>query len=240
LAFANRVLRAEGTWLFGSFIPRELLRHLPEHLAVLAPGREHELRASIERRSRELVDENRDLIVDGPSKGMLGMSAVVLAAYEQLRGVVGDDRRTILFLQHLFVEVLQRSSELATRLLLRRDDPLDAAEQVLGQGTAMYGDAMTFEVERPDADTFEMRVTGCFFERFFAAHDAREVTTVLCAWDANWMRALDPATMGIVAERTSLRSLGDDACRFRVRRTDDPIAEVRDVLPARFGSAGAP
>ena len=81
-----------------------------------------------------------------------------------------------------------------------------------------------------------MRVTRCFFHDFFARHGATLVTTVLCSWDANWMKALDPAVSGLRAERTSLISLGSDACRFRVLETDDPLAEYSDVLDQRFAS----
>jgi hypothetical protein len=72
------------------------------------------------------------------------------------------------------------------------------------------------------------------FHDFSAHHDARLVTTVLCAWDANWMRALDPAVSGVRAERTSLQSLGDEICTFRVVRTEDPLAEYSDALQERF------
>jgi hypothetical protein len=61
----------------------------------------------------------------------------------------------------------------------------------------------------------------------------------VCAWDANWMRAVDPAVSGLRAERTSLMSLGDDACRFRVMRTGDPLAPYADKLDQRFNDAQA-
>jgi hypothetical protein len=64
------------------------------------------------------------------------------------------------------------------------------------------------------------------------------VTTVLCAWDANWMQALDPATTGLVSARTSLLSLGQAACVFRIERTDDPAAVHRDALHPGSDRAG--
>ena len=44
---------------------------------------------------------------------------------------------------------------------------------------------------------------------------------------------------GLRAERTSLMSLGDDACRFRVVRTSDPLAPYTDALDQRFGGGQA-
>lgn len=70
----------------------------------------------------------------------------------------------------------------------------------------MYGSYFDIAFSRPDSDTFEMRVDRCFFRDFFDRHDARPVTTALCGWDANWMQALDPATSGLLSERTTLLS----------------------------------
>jgi hypothetical protein len=53
------------------------------------------------------------------------------------------------------------------------------------------------------------------------------------------MRAVDPAVSGLRAERTSLMSLGDDACRFRVVRTGDPLAPYTDKLQERFSGGQA-
>ena len=65
---------------------------------------------------------------------------------------------------------------------------------------------------------------------------------MLCAWDAGWMGAVDPAVSGLRAERPTLMSLGDDACRFRVLETDDWLAAYTDALQARptGGDAAAP
>jgi L-2-amino-thiazoline-4-carboxylic acid hydrolase len=97
----------------------------------------------------------------------------------------------------------------------------------------MYGSYYDIAFDRQDADTFEMRVHRCFFRDHFTRRDNLPLTTVMCAWDANWMRAVDPAVSGLRAERTSLMSLGDDACRFRVVRTDDPLATYTDKLQER-------
>jgi hypothetical protein len=231
----ERLFALEGRWLMGKLIPHELLRGVDKHLRVVAPGREEELVATIRDRAQELAREDADLAGDGPAKGMLAMSAVVLAAYETLRPELDDDgARTILFLQHVFGEVLKRSMEIAVEALAGREEPLDAVEKAMRKSSAMYGSYFDFAFERPDPETFEMRVERCFFRDFFARHDALLVTTVLCAWDANWMRALDPAVSGLRAERTSLLSLGDDACRFRVLGTDDPLARYGDALERRF------
>jgi hypothetical protein len=79
-----------------------------------------------------------------------------------------------------------------------------------------------------------MKIKRCFWRDFFDRHDARLVTTVMCSWDTNWMRSVDPAVSGLRAERTSLLSLGDDECRFAVLETDDLLAGYTDEVEQRF------
>jgi hypothetical protein len=131
--------------------------------------------------------------------------------------------------------VLQRPVEVGVEAMVKHDPSLDSIDSVCRKDFAMYGSYFGIEFSRPDSDTFEMRVDRCFFRDFFDRHDPRPVTTVLCGWDANWTQALDPATSGLRSERTSLLSLGADACRFRVLRTDDPLADHSDALEALDG-----
>jgi hypothetical protein len=52
-------------------------------------------------RADELVEVDKDMATDAPGKGALASCAVVLASYESLMPVFdGDERRTILSLQH--------------------------------------------------------------------------------------------------------------------------------------------
>jgi hypothetical protein len=50
------------------------------------------------------------------------------------------------------------------------------------------------------------------------------------------MKAIDPAVSGLRAERPTLMSLGDDACRFRVWPPTIPWPPT----PTGFSSAGSP
>jgi hypothetical protein len=108
--------------------------------------------------------------------------------------------------------------------------PFPPGEAACRKEAPLYGSYYDMVFERQDADTFEMRVEKCFFRDHFTRHGNAPLTTVMCAWDANWMRAVDPAVSGLRAERTTLMSLGDDACRFRVVGTDDPLASYSDKL----------
>src|SRR5262245_23505902 len=87
----DRLFEAEGRWLMGRIMPRERLEGMGKCLGLVAPGREEEIVAGIRARAEALAEGDRDMVVDGPSQGMLAMSAVVLAAHEALLPVFGGD-----------------------------------------------------------------------------------------------------------------------------------------------------
>jgi hypothetical protein len=165
----------------------------------------------------------------------LAICAVVLASYETLLPLFdGDERRAILYLQHAMGPVLRRPYDLMFSTLNERKDPLDKIEKACRTTVGIYPAYFEFDFQRPDPGLFEMNIRRCFFRDFFDRHDARLVTTVMCAFDVNFMKAIDPSVSGLRAERTSLLSLGDGQCRFAVLETDDPLAGYTDKLDERF------
>lgn len=235
MAVGDKVLGAEAHWMMGRVMPRQFLDGVGEYLDLEAPERKDELIMAVRARAEELADADRDLVVDEPSKGALAISAVVLAAFEQLIPLFdGDERRTILFLQHVMGTVLKRPYQLMFQTLSKREEPLDKIDKACRKMEPLYGQGWDMRFERPVPQVFEMKVRRCFFRDFFARHDATLVTTVMCAFDVNWMQAIDPAVSGLRAERTSLLSLGDEECRFAVLETDDPLAHYTDTLEQRF------
>jgi hypothetical protein len=180
-------------------------------------------------------------VVDEPSKGALAISAVVLAAFEQLLPLFdGDERRTILFLHHVICTVLKRPVQLMFQTLRKREEPLDKIGKGCRKMEPLYGAGWDMRFERPKLQVFEMKVRRCFFRDFFAGHDATLVTTVVCAFDVNWMQAIDPGVSGLRAERTSLLSLGDGEVPVRGaqgRRSPGPLhRRARAALHRQTGT----
>jgi L-2-amino-thiazoline-4-carboxylic acid hydrolase len=232
---SERIMGAEAHWLMGRVMPREFLEEVGKYLHHVAPEREDELMAAIKARAEEIAEANKDLAVDGRSEGSLAICAVVLASYETLLPLFdGDQRRAILYLQHAMGPVLRRPYDLMFSTLNERKDPLDKIEKACRKTVGIYPAYFEFDFQRPDPGLFEMNIRRCFFRDFFDRHDARLVTTVMCAFDVNFMKAIDPSVSGLRAERTSLLSLGDDQCRFAVLETDDPLAGYTDKLDGRF------
>jgi hypothetical protein len=233
MAAGDKLMGAESHWLMGRVMPRDFLKRVGEYLDDAAPDHKKKLLDAIRARAEELADGDKDMPVDGP--GALAISAVVLASYEKLLPLFdGDEQRTILYLQHVMGTVLKRPYEVTFSTLSKRDQPLDKIDKVCSKMKGMYGKGWDFDFARPDSGTFEMNVSHCFFRDFFDRHDARLVTTVMCAFDVNFLEAIDPSVSGLRTERTSLMSLGDDHCRFAVLETDDPLATVSDKLNERF------
>ena len=235
MTVTEKVLGAEAHWMMGRVMPRDFLEEIRKYLHHVAPEREDELIGAIKTRAEEIADADKDMIVDETSKGALAIGATVLAGFETLLPLFdGDQRRTIIYLQHALGPSLRRPYELTFQVLTERDKPLDKIEKVCDKMPSLYGSGWDMEMVRPDPGLYEMKVKRCFWRDFFARHDSPLVTTVMCVWDTNWMRAIDPAVTGLRAERTSLLSLGDDECRFAVLETDDPLQGYTDALDRRF------
>ena len=168
----------------------------------------------------------------------MAICAVVLASYETLLPFFDNDKeRMIRELLQMRRAVLEKPYETIFGGLSRREDGLDKLESACRKEEPFYGASWDIEYARPREDLFEMKVHRCFYRDFFERHDMLLLTTVMCAFDVNFMRAIDPAESGLRAERSSLMSLGDEECRFAVLETDDPKALYSDVLEQRFAES---
>ena len=123
----------------GWVMPRELLQGIGKDLHRVAPEREGERIATIRDRAESHIEANQDMAVDAPSRGMLRISAVVLAAFEIPRPEFdGDERRTILYLQHVFGTVLRRTFEVTFEWITSRENPLDDYEKAVRKERPAY------------------------------------------------------------------------------------------------------
>jgi hypothetical protein len=173
---SDKLLAMEGRWLMGRVMPHELLKGIGEYVKLIAPGREDEIVDAIRARANEFAEQDKDMVVDPPSQGMLAVSAVVLAANEQLLPLFdGDKRRTLLFLQHVFGTILRRSLDIAVAALARCDDPLDAVDKACRKDFAMYG---TYSTSTSSAST--PRRSRCASTAASSATSSR-VTTPSCS-----------------------------------------------------------
>jgi L-2-amino-thiazoline-4-carboxylic acid hydrolase len=170
-----------------------------------------------------VVEADEDLAVDAAGTGAMALGAVVLASFEVLLPLFdGTSAARSSCSSTPWAPIPRRPYELMFERLSQKDQPLDAIHKASSGTKGIYGAGWDFDYERPKSDLFEMKVHRCLWRDFFTRHDAPLVNTVMCAWDTNWMRAIDPAVSGLRAERTALLSLVDSQCRFAVEETDDP------------------
>jgi hypothetical protein len=141
----------------------DFLEDVDKYLHLVAPEREEELSAAIRARAEELAEADKDMVVDKPSEGALRIGVAVLASFETLLALFdGDERRTILYLQHVMGEVLTGPHEIAFKTLSEREHPLDKIDKVCRAEAPFYGGGWDIDYERPNPGLFEMKVKRCF------------------------------------------------------------------------------
>jgi L-2-amino-thiazoline-4-carboxylic acid hydrolase len=201
---------AETAMLIDAFV-RALTERFSEE-----PGLADRLRD----RHRRLVAEQQDRVVDEPSHYNLAMTLAVLGAYQELAGGHGDGE-LLPALTAAFVGPLEPFVRTATRSVLdEAEDPFaamvaltrDREQQAFGEG---------FEFTHPDDDPehFTSQVERCFYHDVLRASGAGRLTPTFCAFDANWIDAIDPERDGFEFERPTTIGTGGPSCPFRFRRT---------------------
>ncbi|MBV9424745.1 MAG: L-2-amino-thiazoline-4-carboxylic acid hydrolase [Solirubrobacterales bacterium] len=201
---------AETAMLIDAFF-RASSERFPEEF-----GLEERLRDRHER----LVTQQQDRVVDEPSRHNLAMTLAVLAAYQELIAQ-HEEGELLPALHSAFVQPLEPFVRTATRTMLdQATDPFatmvaltrDREQQSFGAGFA-------FTHPEDDPEQFTSQVERCFYHDVLRANDAEKLTPVFCAFDANWIDAIDPDRDGFEFERPTTIGTGGSCCPFRFRRT---------------------
>ena len=61
MGIREKIMEADGQWLMGRVMPRELLQGIGKYLHRVAPEREDELIKAIKDRAEELIEANQDM-----------------------------------------------------------------------------------------------------------------------------------------------------------------------------------
>ncbi|MDX3233671.1 L-2-amino-thiazoline-4-carboxylic acid hydrolase [Streptomyces sp. ME19-01-6] len=81
------------------------------------------------------------------------------------------------------------------------------------------GEACTFQRSADNDQRDLLDVQRCFYHDVLRANSASELTPVMCAFDRNWIEAIDPDRHGFRFERATTIGLGGDRCPFHFTRT---------------------
>ena len=188
--------------------------------------------------AQQLFDAESQSLPDKQAHMILGMCAVVLAAYRELVAVTDDAQRAYTIVDAAFRKSYQTLSKfMYGSLLLFARDPVQRLSRMdlEKRGQKVMGSSMGFAQET-NADSTTMIVTRCAFHQFFVDHQEPSLTRLVCAWDRNWMDVLNNSKRSIRIERPSTISTGAETCQFRfIRDTNKQgkSAQENDVILAQ-------
>ncbi len=198
--------------------------------AVASPANQSSKDPSDEVKSRVLQEatrvaqDNAGRIVDTPSQRWVMLCSLLLAAYRTLKAVTGDGAAAIAVLMEATRQPFTRhiAAYLDDRFGISPDAPEEAFDRISGtfkaRGEERFGVTFTYVLEVQEQDRSHINVTKCFFNDFFAANGAPEVTPVLCTMDAVWAEETEHPRYGVHFERPTTLAAGGDACRFQFSR----------------------
>lgn len=172
------------------------------------------------RRGRErLVADQQDRVTDEPSRHNLAITLAVLAAYQEL-APGSEEAELTAALERAFVEPMERFVRTATRSML------DAAADPFTTMVALtrdreqhaFGEGFVFTHPEDDPDRYTAQVERCFYHEVLKANGAERLTPIFCAFDSNWIEAIDPSRDGFEFDGPTTIGTGGPNYPFRFRR----------------------
>src|SRR3990172_1352634 len=101
---------------------------------------------------------------------------------------------------------------IADRFEVSQDAPADAFDRIsqhfATRGGERFGQAFSYVQEVRDGTRSFTNITKCFFNDFFRANGAPEVTPIFCALDSVWAAEVADARYGVRFERPTTLALG--------------------------------
>lgn len=178
-----------------------------------------DLAARVARRHEQLLAAHQHRIIDPPSRSNLAMTLAVLAADQEL-APHHDRADRLRLLETAFVEPLSGYIRSGTAAALdAADDPFALMVQISrDRERDSFGAGFDFAHPADDAGHYVAEVHRCYFHEVLVANDAPHLTPVLCAWDANWIEAIDPDRHGFAFDRPTTIGTGGASCPFAFRR----------------------
>ncbi|MFI0468526.1 L-2-amino-thiazoline-4-carboxylic acid hydrolase [Saccharopolyspora sp. 5N102] len=186
--------------------------------------REHslpaDLVADIRLRHEALETADQHLVVDEPARYNLRLTLALVAAYEILRPRLGREA-AIGAVRAALVEPLSESVRAGTRAVLdSAADPFRAMVD-LSKTREQHAFGAGFAFHPVDDDRrYQSDVHRCFYHEVLVANSAPELTPAMCAFDQNWIEAIDPDRHGFRFERATTIGFGGTHCPFHFIRTD--------------------
>ncbi|MGW7291409.1 L-2-amino-thiazoline-4-carboxylic acid hydrolase [Streptomyces xiamenensis] len=177
--------------------------------------------------ARELADGDAQPAPDEPARVNRRYAAAVLAAHRVLSATsapgVPAGSGLLELLTTAFAEPFGPALTEGVRALLdAAPDPFATMVTVARtREETDFGAEFTFTHPRDDSRAFFADVVRCGYHDWLTERGAGELTPVLCAFDGNWIRAIDPERHGFAFTRTTTIGEGGTHCPFHFRRTTE-------------------
>ena len=197
-------------------LDRLLLLECPELHVTLANA--------VQPAARQLIEEQRNLVVDKASKSHLVLTSTILATYRALRADERTSASALQWVTDLFVDTGKGTSKLGARLIpyLVRDPFRLMVNISKTKQLAYYGQSFDYELAEDTDDAFVLKVHRCFYHSYFVRNGAPELGAMFCLKDNNWADALDPSKVGFRFDRPTTLARGGSCCQFEFRRIASP------------------
>lgn len=186
-------------------------------------GVPEELLAAIKSRHVALLAANQHLVVDELASHNIRLTLVAAAAYELLHPELGQ-AEAIAAVEAAIVEPFASFVQEATKAMLdNAEDPYETmVEMAKSRETESFGAGFKFHHAIDDGERFHQDVHRCHYHDVLVANGVPELTPALCAFDRNWIDAIDPDRHGFRFDRETTIGMGGTHCPFHFTRVPKP------------------
>lgn len=211
---------AEAQWVVDGFFSA-LAAGLPDTQWV------DELRRNLDADCARFEEKYQRRLVDAAARYTLHQGVAVLMAYRRLHSSMPTPELLEL-LRHALVDPLRAAVGGATSQALDAvDDPFTkivGISKLREQST--FGASFTFERRRDDNQGYYLDIVRCLWHSFFVAEECPELTAIFCAFDNNWIEAIDPGKHGVKFERATTLGTGGMLCPFHFFRVSRYVGKA--------------
>jgi hypothetical protein len=205
---------------------QQYLLALGARLTERFPNRAAAILQEIEVTAQPIHAANRHCIVDEPSQHHLALTALILASHRVLLPMLPIRDELLALLRAALADPLQRDmpAYLTRRFDIDPDLPEAAfaavATHFKARGEQLFGKAFIYEQEVQTAQASFVNIRRCFFNDFFTANGAPELTPLFCYMDTLWAETLHRDGYNVVFNRPTTLAAGDDQCRFQFTKAE--------------------
>lgn len=187
-------------------------QRLPEHRVK---------RDEIRERIANQLAVSKHLIADDAAVGHLELGALVLETHRALESVVPHEV-LLEALRFAFVEPDRQAVQEGTRAALdHAENPFKMLTAISkDRETSYFGQSFVFEHAQDDGHANLVNIHKCIWNDFLREQQAVELMPIFCAYDHNWIEAIDTAQHSVRFERPTTLGTGGDCCRFWFIRTE--------------------